>query len=153
MKIRVLAAIALLHLLAGQSSAQPLQEVSIEGLAAKFKANPRLELVSIDSKPKHHSEAVLKELIARGADALSVLRDLHNSQPPLMADESEWSLNRDLALLTAIRHIEGKSAPLKIRVRSKAQVRGTTRLIPQLPVEVVNVDAERKPVWFTFGGD
>jgi hypothetical protein len=152
MTLRLITIIPLVFAFSAPAPAQSLRERSTDELTAMFVARPKLPPFFND-EPKDHSEAVLQELVTRGNDALRVLNSLREPQRPVAADTSEWSLAVDLALLTAIRSLDGKHPPLKIRIPSGQPVRGTVRDISPLPVEITNVDADQQPVWFTFGGD
>lgn len=133
--------------------AQGESGVTTEQLISTFKTNPQLEWPFVDSEPKHQPEAILSVLADRGKAALQPLRELRAEGKANDATDDAWSLANDLALLTTIRRIEGRSPPLRIDVDSEEPIRSAVRKPARIQVKIVNQDPEREPVWFTFGGD
>lgn len=133
--------------------AQPDSELTTEQLISTFKGNPRLEWPFVDSAPKHQPEAVLNALAGRGEAALLLLRDLRGNRQSVVATEAAWSFSNDLALLTTIRRLEGKSPPLRIDLNTDPPIKSAVREPSQISVKIINQDPEREAVWFTFGGD
>ncbi|MCC9658787.1 hypothetical protein [Rhodopirellula halodulae] len=133
--------------------AQGESRVTTEQLISTFKANPRLEWPFLDSEPKHQPEAILNVLADRGEAALQPLRELRAEGKANDAKDDAWSLATDLALLTTIRRIEGRSPPLRINVDVDVPIKSAVRKPARIPVKIVNQDPEREPIWFTFGGD
>ena len=133
--------------------AQADSALTTEQLISTYKANPQLEWSFVDSKPKHQPESILDTLADRGKDALQPLRELRDESKAIDATDDAWSFANDLALLTTIRRIEGRSPPLRIDVDTEIPIRSAVRAPAKIPVKIVNQDEEREPVWFTFGGD
>jgi len=135
------------------ASAQPGETPTIEQMIERYRANPQIDWSFVDSKPKHQPEAILNLLAERGGSALQPLRDLRNTGKTSSDSDAGWSLTNDLALLTTIRRIEGKAAPLRIDVNEGQRIKSAVRETPRIPVKIVNQDPGQESVWFTFGGD
>jgi hypothetical protein len=69
-------------------------------------------------------------------------------RPRRRGDEQE-----NLELLTALRRVQKKRDPLAVDVKVPADARSDTRQLPVLRVTLTNVDEEKAPVWFKYGGD
>ena len=139
------------------SSVENIRDLTARELVDKFADKPKHDRVFQSSKPQVHSEAILRELMNRGDDGLRPLQSLYQrvaSGIGTAGADDERSLQSDLGLLTALRHLQGKAPPLTIRVVGAAEtIKGKTRELPILNVEVVNTDAMEQPVRFKFGGD
>lgn len=140
---------------------------------------PPFGVVGTDNENStEHPEAFLRELIRRESVSLEqVLRSSRNvaerlrqtrkNDDPFETDPLQDIQSDDrvrefagtmipnrLEVQIAIRRLQGKRDPLEITIdNSERGIKGEVRCLPVLNVHIKNVDSEKSPMYFTFGGN
>lgn len=129
-----------------------LQKLTDQELQARFSAAKidHSSEVALHEK-KVCTEMLLTEMIRRGGkDFEKAIMEKLESQRKDVSRDRDWMQN--LPLLTAQRRIQKKPDPVEIIVKQLGTVT-TTRELPCFSVVIKNVDVEKQPFHFSFGGD
>lgn len=150
---------------------QRLQTLSDKELLALFSAT---KVESSWYEKKINTEMLLTEMIRRGGQSFekAIIEKMQAQRKALQDQEArerqkdddkekgaqvkpvhrEYLSPENLPLLTALRRIQKKPEPVAIMVKQLGTV-STTRELPCFSVEIKNVDVEKQPFHFSFGGD
>lgn len=107
-------------------------------------------------------EMLLTEMIHRGGKVFenAIIEKVQTQRKALQVEQAreqkeqvrEHISPENLPMLTALRRIQNKPDPVEIIVKQVGAI-STTRELPCFSVVLKNVDVEKQPFHFTFGGD
>ncbi|HQR08362.1 MAG TPA: TIGR03067 domain-containing protein [Gemmatales bacterium] len=122
------------------------QELQTRFSAAKIDYSSEVAL----HEKKVSAEMLLTELIRRGGKDFEkvIVEKLETQRKDVSRDKD---LTQNLPMLTALRRIQKKPDPMEIQVKQLGTV-STTRELPCFSVVLKNVDGEKQPFHFSFGG-
>jgi len=129
-----------------------LQKLTDQGLQTRFSAAKidRSSEIALHKK-KVSTDMLLTEMIRRGGKDFekAIMEELEAQRKDVSRDK-DWMQN--LPLLTALRRIQKKPDPVEIMVKQLGTV-STKSELPCFSVVIKNVDVEKQPFHFSFGGD
>lgn len=156
-----------------QAEQKRLQQLADNELIETF-SKLKIEWQDWPYNKKLNHEMLLTEMVRRGDKAFEkvIIEKMQTQQKALQEeearqrkkeDEKEKGINvktagreyhspENLPMLTALRRIQKKPDPMAIEVKQLG-TESTTRELPRFNVVLKNVDVEKQPFHFSFGGD